>query len=186
MKKLLILLHLTLTLTYTYSQSDSIPSLTLTGSIQNNTTGSKIDGVKIITINRQNDTVNIQFTSKNGKYRIQDLDSGYVYFIWYTKPGFFTKIIQIDLTELTSKYNKTQIDSFNADLSLIENGYHDCNLYFDELEKKPIAKAKYVLHLNDVEWDMSYYEKFKKEWDKAMAKAENCNKLKIEEEKQKK
>ena len=155
-----------------FAQTDSSKSnsIEFKGRVENMDTGAGLDGVFVFALDEKGDTLAQRVTTANGKYKTIQLKFGNTYTIWYKKVGFLSKHILLDCSNLPDSSSKKLSYPLDADLSLTENysqRYPEC---LTDIEKKPVAMAKYDANTENFEWNMKLTENYKKQLEKLI----NC------------
>lgn len=141
-------------------------NIDIKGNIGDQNTGSGIGGVTV-SIYRDGSLIESVTTSSNGKYKLKKTPVGGLFTVKFTKPGYVSKYAELDTRGIAPEDARDLPLEVNCDIFEEVPGVD-----FSVLDSKPVAKAKYNKDIDNMEWDMSYIEKTKKEVEKIITKAE--------------
>jgi len=166
MKQFLLLLFYFQLSCLVIAQEDSlIKKCHINGRVDNVNTGSGLDCVKVELLNNSDSLLNSEFTTKNGKWKLAGFPIGEIYKIIFSKNGFYTKYVIIDLMNIPDSI--TSPFDVVADLSLLDKHHSfDCDTSFS---KWPVTRLKFSIATGELEWDRNMIEKYKSKMDKCIS-----------------
>lgn len=169
--------------TFSFGQNEI---LNLKGSLKDEASGKKLDGVQI-QIFKNGTQFDVVDAGASAKFDFE-LPLGFSYDIKFTRQGFGTKILRFDTRNIPPE---DRVNGFGLDLTMelftIEEGFNT------DILKEPIGKAGFDSQENNIAFDFGYTEtmqakieaerkrladlkkdadKFKKEYDKLMAEGD--------------
>lgn len=142
------------------------------GDVDDLNTGQGLSGVNV-SIYKNGSLVETVTTGSGGKYKFKKIDADGVLTVKFSKAGFVGKFAEIDPTGIHPE--DAGIFPLEVSTSIFEQVP---DVDFSILDTKPVAKAKYNKGVDNLEWDMTYIEKTKKEVEKIIAKADAVKKEK--------
>jgi tetratricopeptide (TPR) repeat protein len=141
-------------------------TIEIKGDVDDLNTGQGLSGVTV-SIYKNGSFVESVVTGSGGKYKFKKIDADGVITVKFAKTGFVGKYAEIDPTGIHPE--DAGIFPLEVSTSIFEQ---IPDVDFSVLDSKPVAKAKYNKGVDNLEWDVTYIEKVKKEVDKIIAKAE--------------
>ena len=151
-----------------FSQATS--TIEIKGDVDDLNTGAGLSGVTV-SVYKNGSLLESVVTGSGGKYKIKKIDADGVITVKFSKPGFVGKYAEIDASGIHPE--DAGIFPLEVSTSIFEQ---IPDVDFSILDSKPVAKAKYVKGVDNIEWDIAYIEKVKKDVEKIMAKAEDIKK----------
>jgi len=151
-----------------FSQATS--TIEIKGDVDDLNTGAGLSGVTV-SVYKNGSLVESVVTGSGGKYKIKKIDADGVITVKFSKPGFVGKYAEIDASGIHPE--DAGIFPLEVSTSIFEQ---IPDVDFSILDSKPVAKAKYVKGVDNIEWDVTYIEKVKKDVEKIIAKAEDIKK----------
>ncbi len=129
-------------------------TLDIKGTVDNDTTGSRLDSVNVQLINSENGVIlQSVYTPSNGKYKFDPIPVNSIYKIAYTKKNYVGKFIILDGKDVPVDDNGFLPMEINIRMDL---GNNESDYYF--LLFTPFAIARYNKSMDNLEWDNKYIE----------------------------
>ncbi|MBX7093870.1 MAG: hypothetical protein K1X56_04040 [Flavobacteriales bacterium] len=159
-------------LAFTSYAQEKPPAIFDNPKVVNKMTGAPMGGVTV-TVEKNGSVVETKTTGSNGKVKLNPIELDAKYKISFTISGFYTRYVEVDLTNIPPAHIPEEGYGFPLDMSMVPIVE---GVDYSPLANKPTGIIRYDKREEDVNWDFKVVEAYNSELAKIIKKIEEKQK----------